>query len=276
MNIDDFFVTDGEHQTFKLDGTTVNGVIAEGNKSVNSKDKFVLVLDCDDLLVDISTKWLKKIKESEKLAHYVKCNTRVELRDTYYLNRWLNIEDSEHVDEFLGLYFNDPNFYEDLKPSPIMHSVLNILEYVEGIHILTSCGDSLTSPVTKSKLAWLKKYFGEALKGREDDIEFKIHIINTLYKDGKGGFLRDSGIKFNTFADDSLDNIYSVINNVKHVNKYELLIPILGFNHTLDPSRINSESDFIVQGAHNVSDISSEDFSAMLQDTLTLRTTESA
>ena len=254
-------------QTYNLENTvTSKAADKESLNVVNESDRFTLVLDCDDLLVDISTKWCKKIKQNSTLSHYISDTTEVvEMRDTYYLNNWLKIE-NEHTAEFLSLYYDDATFYDDLIPSPIMNSILNILDYVEEIHILTNCGSDLSAPVNKSKLKWLKAHFANKVSSvnPSQSVKFKVHAITSDYKDGKGGFLRDNNISFNTFADDSLENIYSVMEHVQHVNKYEILLPVYGFNHTLNPDRIPKGVQCLVQSAHNTHKFSPEDFSKML------------
>lgn len=268
MNINDFLITaEDSSQTFTIDGSNISTVDPTAQlNTVNSDNKFVMVLDCDDLLVDISNKWYDKIKNNDNLKHYIKDDSPIlELRHCYYLNEWLNI-DEVHKQEFLDLYFQDDTFYDNLIPSPIMNSVLSSLEFIEEIHILTSCGSDLNLPVTKSKLKWLKTNFSDSLKGHDNKIKFHIHIIDTNYVDGKGGFLRDMGIKFNTFADDSLDNVYSVMNNVEHISKYEIIVPIYGFNSAIDPSRITRDTECRIQGVHNIHHINAETFSGMLAE----------
>ncbi|BDH16459.1 MAG: hypothetical protein [Bacteriophage sp.] len=259
-----------DENKFSLDLGVVKRVVKDNTNEfkINKDNKFKLALDCDDMIVNISDKWFEKIKSDATLGKYVKDKHMEEFhlgnsalcRSQYYLNYWLGMDNLHDVDRMLALYYNDETFYDNLEPTPYLNSLFNMIEMVETIHIITVSGDNINNPATLSKAKWLKEKFSpiENISLRGNEIDMHYHFLPTHIK--KGQFIKQNKIFFNSFADDSLNNVYDVIEN-SFDSRYEIIMPFYGFNHLVDLERIkNANTDSYIQFVHNLTTVSQADF----------------
>ena len=172
------------------------------------------------------------------------------LREEYSLEKWLGINDPAHLDIFYSLYFNDPNFYDDLPPLPFVNHLLVMIDkigLVEKVYIVSHCGRTLGSPCNASKAKWLKRYISDVLPlDIVDKVSFKFLTTDIT----KADFLNENNIKFNSFIDDSPNVIYDLIEKIKFDN-YEVMYPLYGYNMLLDPTKLESEYRHTMVSFHN-------------------------
>jgi hypothetical protein len=200
--------------------------------------KFTLAVDCDDVLVNTAGKWVKQILLNDKIIKHIPDASikhalsshpmnRVEFKISSHFNPekenndWLNPELESLM---FNVFFKDPKFYDDLKPSNYVRALeyLSVIDSVESINIITSCMD-ISHPVTASKIRFLDRIF--------KDIKKKTTVRYFLTEKGetKSSVLNNHNIEYTTFVDDHLDNIIDVISNTNSKEK-EFLIPRYRYN----------------------------------------------
>lgn len=237
--------------------------INSAESTVNKDNKYCIATDCDDVLVNITDKWIlsahRWIPEMRPFIDpfmdtYNKYGTFL-IRSEYYLLDYLGVKDEALRTRFNNLYFNDPFFYDNLQPLPFMRSLKNMRDTVIGtIHVVTTAGESTpTLPANISKAKWLLRHF----KDVDSNINVNFHFLD--FNKGKGEYMVENNISFNTFIDDSSKNITEVINSTPYSN-YEIMIPAYGFNQNLEKMKedITSEQSFKVTSFHNFNHISQE------------------
>lgn len=251
-----------EHSySFDFSGTKKAGIDASSVGTVNGNNKFVVATDCDDVLVDISNKWMSKIMNDHILrdyittAHHEVIALNATLRSTYYINDWLGIADPGHVKRMLDLYFNDPTFYDDLAPLPYARALLGMAGMLETIHVVTSCGETVDDPVNNSKKRFLARLFSEF----PPEVEVKFHLLPSSIK--KGQYMKDKGITFNTFVDDHVKNIINVIECIEGT-KPEILMPVYGWNGNVqkDVAEVSVDKEYFLTPFHNVNTHSADEY----------------
>jgi hypothetical protein len=259
-----------EHE-FKFDFTKVTSkdtnLLLSQNAvvTVNGNNKFIIATDCDECLINISDKWVQTFFGTE-LHNYITDDHRNQMtmngqlkvmsslwRDKYYLNEWLSIKDPTHFKEMMDNYYNDPNFYDNLVPSPLFDSIEKMGHLISEIHIITACGSDINAPANKSKAKYLVNLFKEL--ELKHGIIIKIHLLKS--GESKGEFLKNNGIKFNLFIDDHVENIIDVINHTEYSN-YELMVPAYGYNQDLFKKikESNPKYEFKTTLFHNTHDYS--------------------
>jgi len=211
----------------------------------NGNNKFNLLVDCDEVLVDIGQKWMRKVIAHPYLSKYVTPDIKslydkglINLRVHPYIDNLLKIT-KEDFPIWLSLYKDDPYFYDDLLPTPYMCSLVAMLPYIESITVLSKCPDSsnVETPVDISKKKFLLKYFKQM---KLDDVKVAFHFIP--FNESKADFVLKHNIKFNTFVDDNSDNIIDMVQKYPYMS-YEILSPLLGYNSDL-PSRLAKEPNY--------------------------------
>ena len=130
--IDDVLIQDDEHTFhFNYGGQKASASKTPNVHAVNNNNCFVLAVDCDDVLVNITDKWVRKLLDHPIISTYFKVKHHDEMRlsnsaltrSNYSLLEWLEITDKEHASIAYDLYFKDPTFYDDLNPTPFAESL---------------------------------------------------------------------------------------------------------------------------------------------------------
>lgn len=197
---------------------------------------FVIVADCDDVLVEIGSKVFEKALLDDKILNLIPDEALERAKRLHPVNRPGYLfathfglpEDSEEfkvIDKaILDKYFLDPEFYDDLPPTVYMQSLHMMAErrMVKHIHVATQCMD-LALPVTRSKVRFLNRVFAEFRT--LCDIDFMM----LEHHESKSSAINKHHIQYDSFVDDSLKNIIDVIENTQSHSK-EFLIPIYGHN----------------------------------------------
>ena len=261
-----------DENSFQLDmrGAVDSILKSAETHTVNGNNRYSIVIDCDEVLVNICDKWLTKASHIPELEQYftpevmdtMNACGKLKLystiwRETYYMLEWLGITDPDHIKLFNDVYFLDAEFYDDLVPSPFFNSLGSILDVVASLDILTMCGDDTTLPCNVSKGRWLHKYFAELLTNRPD-IEFKVHFITEAMP--KGQYLKEKKINFNVYVEDSVKNIVNVVETVEFDN-FEILVPLYGYNRKVGGAikASSSKLKFRVTGFHNTHDYTQQE-----------------
>lgn len=204
--------------------------------TVNNGNRFSAVFDCDEVLVNISDKWARKMLAVPELKKLIPdsmiqaINMGVmNLRIVNFIDRLLGIEfGSKEYETFMSLYKDDPTFYDDLPPSPFLNSVKRTINFYDEIHILTKMPtDEKSHVVDASKQRFLVNHL---LPLKKENPSLKINILFLKANEKKSDAILEQKIKFNTFADDSTENIVDVVSNVTN-RSYEVLVPMYGYNY---------------------------------------------
>lgn len=199
-------------------------------------NKFVVAVDCDDVLVNTAGKWVRSILSDDGLVAEIPREAVESVSKSHPMNReefditshfgpgpmdWLTPELKQKM---LNKFFHDPEFYDNLPASSYAQGLRTMCQndLVESVWVITSCVD-LAYPVTASKLRFLKRLF--------DDLRVKseIHFVFTEKGETKAQAINERQIPYHSFVDDHLTNIHDVLMNTDSKEK-EFLIPRYGYN----------------------------------------------
>jgi hypothetical protein len=197
------------------------------NFKVDSALNQVLVLDCDEVLVNISPKWCKLIAENweKKFSRFLHNpvglpDSSIFARNIYYLNEWLQYENripsQEMMSDFLDLY-RSSDFYDDLSITNFGKAVKFLLptNFIQKVYIITH-----TIPETyESKRKFLVSNFNSN----------KVECLFINHNKPKHEVIIEEKIKFNLIADDRIDILFNILKYTKCKNK-QFMIPKMGYN----------------------------------------------
>lgn len=208
-----------------------------------------LIIDCDEILVNISPKWVKLILEKkdefedyfdfaeiEKVKHdHYELTKLVLNRNAFYLTDWLKRRDVEvlptHiVNRFMELYHSE-DFYHDL-PLTKMAVALGKLSYhpsILKVYVVTRVTDNISN--LKSKDALIQSLFPHS----------KLEIIKVPPKAKKSDYIKNIDIKNGFIFDDENGNLMDYLVNAK-VSECNFYVPRLGYNRpSIEMLRIAEE-----------------------------------
>jgi hypothetical protein len=194
--------------------------------------------DVDDVLVHVCPKWLTSLAKHPEISHYLNGQysatdisenaPKAFLRDTYDLWTWLRQLHPIPVSlrsEYLRLYTEDEEFYQNLPPTKVCLSLIRALQSggLGKLHLVTHIlgGDSAA---TKSKRAWVKNVFGS--------LNYELHEISPQVK--KSEVLRKitggKGSIVKSFIEDKMANVIDVLSHEQPLTA-EILLPRMGHNN---------------------------------------------
>jgi hypothetical protein len=196
-----------------------------------------LIVDCDEILVNVSPLWVKKIIENKELFEEhldlskvievmedeAKFNELVLRRDKYYLTDWLKREDIEKVPaeiiaKFMDLYNDDEMYYSAL-PITRMAAGLQKLSYhpsVKKVYVITKCTDGKNYD---KKEALIRSLFPDR----------KLEIRKVPIHEKKSAYVKDIDIKNGFIFEDELSNIKDYLEN-STISECNIYVPMLGYN----------------------------------------------
>lgn len=205
------------------------------NLSIELNEKY-LITDLDEVIVNISYRWYKKIRENwfifEPYFKDLGDLTEIEVlhRTTYNLVDWLLKPEYDKLPDdifnfFMSLY-NTNNFYdEDLVEegdlfTPFGKSIplLAKKNIYEKIIIITRTTDE----TLKYKIAMFDKYF------KRDDDKIIMYCVRGNTK--KSDVIKAKKLKYTTFIDDNPNEVIDIIENTNSSFK-EFILPELGYNN---------------------------------------------
>jgi hypothetical protein len=192
----------------------------------------ILAVDADDVLVNVTPKWVWKAKQSRELSRLPglsvlpddKPGIRAATlgRDVYMLHEWLGVP-PEHMPEFMSIYNDDGEFYDGLPPTPFAIGIIKSCQVqgvVDQVHVLTHVLDQ-GGGASSSKERWLRRYL------QPDRLPVAIHQVPSNEK--KSAWMRRHCPRPDSFADDAIRNVLDVL-VCDHVKPSQILMPRLGHN----------------------------------------------
>lgn len=203
------------------------------NMFSRTPDKIVAICDMDEILVDISPEWCKRIHDNkDKYSDYLDIDDRildkkhVLRRKTFKLQDWLVKEGiempKEIFDDIFKIYSDDINFYDGLAPTDFCLALhgLAMTSRVEKIYVLTRSVDSNW----KSKIKFLEDHFY---------VDGKVEIIKVPFNMKKSSVINElipDVDKVNLLIDDELSNIEDIIDNTILKDKpLVVMFPAVGY-----------------------------------------------
>lgn len=214
-----------ENQKIKL-----YNILEDENKWRNEEPK-VIVTDMDETLCNIAPVCVNFMysnpgvfkpffKLDEPYTEEEVCS-----RSEYYLEKWLKRDEIEEVPkeivDLMLAIFSRPDFYDYCQPTNFAKALKRFASHklCKEIIILTHI---VSEDQIQPKVNWLRKFFGEEISNR---IKFQA----VPYTEKKSKFIMENHIEWDSFADDSLNNIYDMILYAEGFGK-EILIPKMGYN----------------------------------------------
>lgn len=197
-------------------------------------EKMNIICDVDEIIVNQTPKWCKKIfeysKTDKEFANEIKvCKELLDpnivlARDKYYLNEWLKNDNLESISQenfkkMMDLCFEDKNFYDDLVPTK-MGLALNGLcntDRVEKIYFITK---NAKNGNWDSKLRFLERYF--FVDGKTEIIRVPLNKSKSEYINK---YVKDKD-RVNVLLDDEPNNIKDILANSLSNNTLVVLFPI--------------------------------------------------
>jgi hypothetical protein len=215
---------------------TINnrGSVRSNNLSLaaasSNKTKFRLAVDYDEVIININHKWMLKLLKDEVIGKYFSQDHRLiaeleaNLRSDYDVFSWLGIKPgTPEFERGMNLYFNDPQFYDKLKPTKYFESIYQSRHFFSEIHVITKCGEDLNAPCNISKKRQMLELFRNF-----DGIQLGFHFIKGT--ESKAQEFKQKGIQFDSFVDDSTTNMLDMINIFKDEFNFEAMMPLYCYN----------------------------------------------
>lgn len=210
---------------------------------MRNSESYNIVVDCDEVLTDISPIWVKKIYENrEKFEKYFDLRDDVDAssidpfseswreyvlgRDKFYINDWLRKKDlvlSEEEEKhlfkmFYDLYDNDA-FYSECLPTKFCEGIykLSLQSYVKKIYVVTRTSENTYT----GKERFIKSFLPTD----------KLEIVFVKMGENKSGYINKID-NVSMIADDEVKNIEDIIDNCsdKH-RKVDFYVPHTGYNN---------------------------------------------
>ena len=232
---------------------------------------FHFALDCDEVLVNISNKWVDKCVNDPLIKEYILDTEANQLykddpveftkyltsltenalhRLDYYINDDLMLPpQSELFKRMMDVYYLDPTFYDDLPITPYtlsLYKIINKMSAIEKISIITHSGLDLNAPVNDSK----RKFLIRLIKPIDKLVSIDTYLLPQNVP--KSECINTNSIQYTTFVDDGLHNIEDVITKTDSKRK-DFLIPLYGFNKDLSICGVSGAKNIV--STFGISDI---------------------
>ncbi|QXN67878.1 hypothetical protein FPHOBKDP_00124 [Listeria phage LPJP1] len=199
-----------------------------------------IVVDCDEVLCNISPKWTYLIhQEKDYFGKYMNLidNFDIDLhynmvlsRNKFYLNQWLIKDESytnyseDEMDEVLRrmmMLYETEDYYDNLKPNPIVESLaLSIRQPIlDRISIVTRTN----AKNLKSKERFLKNCFQGVMN--------KVDIYFVENDENKSDIIKDLGDGIAAIYEDEVKNIVDILDNCNNLDKSLIYVPSYGYNN---------------------------------------------
>ena len=198
-----------------------------------------IIVDCDEVLVRISPKWVYLMHQPENFEYFNKYldllkdfdlqknYIHVLNRDTFYLNEWLlrkdkkfSIEELDEVKERMMDVYNSGDFYTTLKPTPMAKS----LSFTAKSPLLNKI--SVVTRSTEKSINDKDKFIKHIFQGSMD----KVDIYHAEPNEKKSDIINNLGNDIAAIYDDEISNVNDIINNCHNVKDLIFGIPSYGYN----------------------------------------------
>lgn len=203
--------------------------------TVSKRDKMNIICDIDEVIVNQTPKWCRKIYNEIDVDPILKkelikddnvLNDKFVLfRDKYYLSEWLKSVDevSEYtISKIMSLYEDDDTFYDDLFPTRLGIALSGLVQTkrVEHIYYISKSGKN---SAWESKLKFMDKHMY---------VEGKTSIIRVPLNKAKSEYINKHVpdiSKINTLFEDQPSNIHDILNNSLEDNEVTVWTPFVGY-----------------------------------------------
>ena len=256
------------------------------NSRVETASNHIAVLDCDEVLFNINDKWFRNILNKVDFSKYglsdefmqeVKASAlkipTVNIRREFLLLSLFDFIPSERKEEFHleldSIYFDDPNFYDDIPLTIFGEGIVTLLENTHNlntIYVLSKVRHN-SDAATASKIKHLDKFFGPF------KTKFTIKYVFIERHQSKADWLNANLPIFNLYVDDSFVNIKEVLTKCEQTS-YEVYVPNYGYNveatimSDQEVARAIVDKNLTLKTFHNMTEMSQEDFSSYMSHIL--------
>lgn len=209
-----------------------------------------LIVDCDEILVNISPKWVKGIVEKRDIFEPYFDLTEVDKallqgeipfknlvmnRPEYYLNEWLKRPEidkipEEIIKEFMKIH-NTKGFYEDLNLTKMGIAIGQLTNHPSVIktYVVSKIGEGAIETCLDSKTRLIQSIIPNN----------KLEIIYVPANEKKSDYVIDIDIKNGFVFDDENKNLFDYLESgMRECNFY---VPMLGYNRP--PMRLIEMAD---------------------------------
>lgn len=213
-----------------------------------------MVIDCDEVLVRISPKWVWKMHLPENypiFEEHLQVSKKFDLekhydvimgRTKFQVYEWLKREciDSEvsqseilEIKEKCLRLYDDPTFYDDLKPTALGDSLATLANNrnVEKISIVTR---NLYESSGKSKTRFIQRLFKSSMD--------KVTIYELEAGDKKSDVIKELNDVSHIYEDE-IDNIIDIVDNCPNLSNMIISVPKYGYNMTIPEETIKKAAE---------------------------------
>lgn len=200
-----------------------------------------MVIDCDEVLVRISPKWVYKMHLPENypiFEEHLHVSKKFDLekhyetvmrRDKFQLYDWMKREfiegefaQSEILDvkEKCMQLYNDPHFYDDLKPTEMAKSI-SMLARNNNIKKISIVTRNLFDSSAESKRRFINKLFASCID--------KVTIYELEKDEKKSDVIKEFDDVSHIFEDE-ISNVIDIIENCPNLENVIISVPKYGYN----------------------------------------------
>lgn len=196
-----------------------------------------LIVDCDEILVNISPLWTRKVlEEKEYFGKYLDLEPLLTIKDepyfdklilrrkVFYITDWLKKKDVEKipdevVSKFMSLYNDDEEYYYNLPLTRMARALVNFSYHpsIKKIYVVTRCTDG-------------KNYASKERLIQSIFPSLKLEIIKVPSGCKKSDYIKNINIRNGFIFEDELSNIEDYIVNANNVTECTFYVPKLGYN----------------------------------------------
>ena len=198
--------------------------ILSGNKKIH------VLTDMDEVLVNISPKWIMNVynhpqldgkfnreKVDSLLDYYDDFIEALLLRDEYYIEKWLEIEDESAKALCRNIYEQDNTFYDDLGATHLANELRFAL--ARGAITLTVISHCVNEQSAASKKKKKKKFFDG----------LTVEFICVPLNEKKSDEVIARKLNYQVFIDDMVKNAEDIMTLTGAPDK-NFMVPYLGYN----------------------------------------------
>lgn len=207
---------------------------------MNINKESVIIVDCDDVLFNISIKWFEKILEQRdffskyfylpKVYDPERDYNNIMLRDNFYIDQFLlkkdvynSISDEEKnllKQKFFEIYLQ-PDFYDDLEPT----------KFAKGLAFTATQRTVKEIVVVSRTYDENKKSKEKAVTSLFSNVLNKVSLYFLKSDEKKSDYINSLNCNVDVIIDDELSNIEDIIVNCKRLDKIDIIIPHYGHNN---------------------------------------------
>lgn len=206
-------------------------------ETIRQLPKMTIVCDIDEIVVLQTPKWCANIyhqlKDDPEVTAELNITedlldpVKVLKRSEYYLTKWLIKDGIEKVSDsvykkLMDVYEQDPNFYDDIEPTPIGKTLAQLVSTnkVDFIYYVTKSPDC---PAWASKMRFIERYLY---------VDRKTQVIKVPLQESKSDYVDriiDKKQNVNILIEDEPNNIFKMLDGCFKNNMITVLTPVYGY-----------------------------------------------